>query len=153
MRRVKGAIVPETHPFAVSNDIIASPPEHELLLRLIDGLNAWRSFRLLSYPTILFSTGPGYASHQALRQIRSDHIANATAASTNVTRSVFILPPKRYGHPRTAYFYHVPGSHWQGADASFLRGEYPRSLLVALALLVCLCWLLFRRTRRRRCRR
>ena len=58
-------IVPRTNPVGLSNDMIISKARHPFLLQVLENLPQANRNYLTKYPTVMFTTGPMYLTHQA----------------------------------------------------------------------------------------
>lgn len=140
LRSSSGAFVaPKTSPIGVSNDLLVSSPGHPFASRLILNLKSWsRSFFLLRYTTVMFSTGPMFVTIQlALHPNKSE---------------VEILAPQLYGKYKSgavnmrAVVAHLKGSSWHGNDAPlflFINRNGSQLMLGLTILLAAIALLIF----------
>ncbi|OCH87495.1 glycosyltransferase family 32 protein [Obba rivulosa] len=134
------AIVPETIPVGVSNDIIFSERRHPFMAQTIHALAAFDCSWVLNYPTVMFSTGPMFLSAQ-YAAYTSTHPPLPGA----LREEVRVLPKSLYGKHATpeeapcAFFAHYYGSSWHAGDAPFVGflGAWGKGLMwISVSVLV-----------------
>ena len=110
VRRHFSAVVPATKPFGVSNDFLAARPGHPFFRQLLDALPAWNMRYGTNYPTVMFSTGPGFLDFQAMKYLARQH-------ELPERDRLFIMSIHLYSHQWASYFEHHHGSTWHQKDA------------------------------------
>ena len=122
------AMLPETAPVGVSNDLMLSAKGHDFMAGLIAGLapayRRWQRPWLPRHLRIMLTTGPLFVTQALRRYSRRDAIA--------------ILPPDLYGNGGSdaSYVTHMPGNSWAGWDTHLLVFLHRRwRWLAALAAL------------------
>ncbi|CAF0884795.1 unnamed protein product [Rotaria sp. Silwood1] len=58
-------ILPQTKPVGLSNDFIVAKPRHPFLLQILNDLPKFNRNFFTKYPTVMFSTGPMFLTHEA----------------------------------------------------------------------------------------
>lgn len=101
----------KTDPTGVSNDVMGSIPKHDFFKKIIDNLQKFNRNWLLSYITIMYSTGPLFVSVLWKQYMRSN---------IQPGHGVRILRPESRQPLHTIFFYDVEGSSWHNADAQFM---------------------------------
>lgn len=101
----------KTDPTGISNDIMGSIPKHNFLLKIIDNLKKYNRNWLVSYITIMYSTGPLFVSVMWKQYLRSN------VAPGHEVR--VLLPENKHTH-KTLFFYEVQGSSWHNGDAKLI---------------------------------
>lgn len=142
------AILPETAPIGVSNDLMMITPQHPFMKRLLNHLVLFNHNYVLNYPTVMFSTGPMLVSASYALWVDAKGVSLPSDRShPNRGRSgVRVLPKSLYGKNlppdlarKHAFFKHFYGSSWHANDAGFIqalgkRGKY--LFLLGVAILV-----------------
>ena len=126
------AVVPQTDPWGVSNDLIMAGPGHPFLGEVLDRLPAasvWNSRLVPLHFRVLLSTA---SLHLTLTLRRSPHRSE-----------VHVLPRARYSSqdPERAYVLHVAGNSWVGWDThlfTFVWKQWRWLLLGVLVILLAL---------------
>ena len=137
-------LAPKANPVGVSNGFIISSRGHPLLSRMVTILPRFNLSFVLSYATVMFSTGCMYiSSHMQL-----------FARTRWGRRSVRVLDGLENmlnGNVDTPLFRHLGSSSWHEGDAKFIRkmvGGMRKSrvgmgwivLLVLISMLVVVVW-------------
>jgi mannosyltransferase OCH1-like enzyme len=125
----------KTDPTGISNDVIGSMKNHPFLKYVIDNLKKYNRNWIISYLTVMYSTGPLMLSVLWKKYLSSDHPQGADVR--------VLYPPEFDKH--TAYFFKdYTGSTWHQGDAQFVLflGDHIFmtvivSTLLVLALLYC----------------
>lgn len=101
----------DTEPTGISNDIMASIPKHDFMLKIIDNLQRYNHNWIISYITIMYSTGPLFVSCLWKQYLRSDITPG---------HEIRILLPESTQQHKSIFFYQVPGSSWHNGDAAVI---------------------------------
>ncbi|KAF3035496.1 hypothetical protein E8E11_003185 [Didymella keratinophila] len=120
---------PEASPLGVNNDLMASMPRHPVLLEMTSTLPRRNRNLLFPYLTILWSTGPQFASDI----LRDWWWRNSARFGTHDTASFRILPQIFYSEDYT-FFGHSPGGTWHGGDVAVVLWLVERPLALASIL-------------------
>ena len=108
------AFVRKTEPTGVSNDVMGSIPKHPFFLKVIQNLQKYNRNWLISYVTIMYSTGPLFLS-----VILSKYRSWPPSSDSAYAKVRLLYPPNVKLHTRW-FFFDVPGSSWHLGDAKFL---------------------------------
>jgi mannosyltransferase OCH1-like enzyme len=116
---------PQTRPYGVSNDVMASIPGHPLMMKLaLDLLDRHASY-LPPYLAVFWTTGPMYVNHILAPWLQyadvTDHSINTLPLKQARDSDLVILPPQFYDRTEYSFFRHVPGSSWHGPDAVLMK--------------------------------
>ncbi|EXJ80476.1 hypothetical protein A1O1_08621 [Capronia coronata CBS 617.96] len=127
------AWVRRTVPTGISNDVMASIPQHPFFLRVMESLKGANRSWLLPYITIMASTGPLFLS-VIWKKWMGQHAH--LDPETWVGRVRVLMPDEYTKHP-WSFFKTYKGSSWHGKDAKliFWMGKN-WILLTALGFLV-----------------
>jgi len=133
-------IWPETSPMGVSNDFIASSPNHPFFRYILHQLPNYNWHWGFKTATVLFSTGP-----TAINRMLFYYDENTKHLDMN--EKVFILPEKYYSSPSGSYFYHVTGCSWHEWDATVIMYVYMGGWRygVVLAVVMGCLWYIYRK--------
>ncbi|ANB15855.1 mannosylinositol phosphorylceramide synthase catalytic subunit SUR1 [Sugiyamaella lignohabitans] len=101
----------KTVPTGVSNDIMGAVPKHPFFLYVIDNLQRYNHNWLVSYITIMYSTGPLMLSVVWKRYKRW--------GVPNGGQVRILVPPDHKTH-MTYFFFTAQGSSWHLGDAKFI---------------------------------
>ncbi|KAL7533859.1 hypothetical protein ACHAWF_004643 [Thalassiosira exigua] len=127
----KMAVLPQTEPFGLSNDIMFATKGSPFFKALLDALPKKNLWYGSPYLTVLYSTGPMFVSLQYAALPPSNQSA------------VLALPPELYTERQTRYFVHLRGSTWHRNDARAVRWMVRNwsvlipALLVSATVIVC----------------
>lgn len=118
----------KTEPTGISNDIMASAPKHKFFEKVIMNLEKYNRNWLLSYITIMYSTGPLFLSVMWKQYLR-----NTPQVGLDIIKVMMPLPEASHA---TNFFHQVEGSSWHLGDAQFIisMGQH-----LALSIIVCTC--------------
>ncbi|VVT46122.1 uncharacterized protein SAPINGB_P001057 [Magnusiomyces paraingens] len=104
----------KTDPTGVSNDIMASIPKHKFFERVISSLEKYNRNWIVSYITIMYSTGPLFLS-----VIWKQYLRATPQQGSDIIKVLLPL----VGSKHTSLFFHqVQGSSWHLSDAQFILG-------------------------------
>lgn len=119
----------KTEPIGVSNDIMGSIPRHPFFLKVLSSLKAYNRNWIVSYLTIMYSTGPLFLS-VIRRQYKSEGVPPGG--------EVRILLPVDHSKHTTFFFYQGEGSSWHQGDANFVifMGDHLILVMIVVTLLV-----------------
>lgn len=98
----------KTDPTGISNDIMGSVPHHEFFSKTIENLQRYNINWLVSYITIMYSTGPLFLS-----VIWKQYLRTKITPGHDVR---LLLPENGLSHA-SIFFYQVRGSSWHNGDA------------------------------------
>ncbi|KAH6639841.1 nucleotide-diphospho-sugar transferase [Boeremia exigua] len=128
---------PEASPLGVNNDLMASAPQHPILLEMTRALPRRNQNLLFPYLTIFWSTGPQFAS-DLLRGWWWKHGVRQTGSDMPSFR---ILPQIFYSEEFT-FFGHSPGGTWHGGDVAVVLWCVERPWVVLGFLASCIVFAL-----------
>lgn len=125
------AFVRKTLPTGISNDVMGSVPNHPFFAKAISMLKAYQRNWIVSYVTIMFSTGPLFLSVVWKQYIRWGNPPSGV---------VRILMPEDYKLSSNAFFKITKGSSWHNDDAAvlILMSKHIPLSVVFCVLLACL---------------
>lgn len=94
---------------------VMAEPGHPFLASVIEALPRWNWRFGSNYPTVMFSTGPGFLDFQlraylARQRDRGERMPEAERVS--------IMHRDLYSHRMSSYFQHHHGSSWHQWDAA-----------------------------------
>jgi len=117
-----------TKPTGISNDALGSVPQHQFWGHVIDSLDAYNRNWLVSYITVMYSTGPLFLSViwvEYLSALRSKS-ANSRGAIEMDRVRLLVNDDEKPGGDSYGYFYNVMGGSWHGpdVDAVFWMGRH-----------------------------
>lgn len=115
------AVLPKTWPYGVSNDVMASTPQHPFVMKTALSLQDHNHHYLSKYITVFFTTGPMFLSAILARWIRMEQDGSLSAPMVS---KIAILPSMMYGSTAYSFFAHYRGSSWHGNDAAVVRFMY-----------------------------
>jgi mannosyltransferase OCH1-like enzyme len=107
-------LAPKANPVGVSNGFIISSRGHPLLSQMITFLPRFNLFFLLSYATVMFSTGCMYISSHMQLFTRRQWGKNTVLVLDGVENML-------NGNVDTPLFRHLGTSSWHSSDAKFIR--------------------------------
>ena len=145
-----GALFPMTSHIGVSNDVMCASKGHPVTEFIIKRLELYNKNWIFMYPTVMFSTGPGFLSMALVEYAElNKSYSHSTASSEHLRISaddVRVIGQDTY--TKTSFF-HVFGSSWHGIDAKFVIFIYENQKWIAAAVLVLLLGAVCGRKRRR----
>lgn len=113
------AMFPVTLPLGVSNDVMVCAPGHPFLDFVIHHLERYNVNWVFKYPTVMFSTGPGFLSRM-LHEYALEHSNDNDKNKDEKDRMMSIALIDHDTYTQNAFF-HVEGSSWHGWDAEFIK--------------------------------
>lgn len=116
------ALMPRTWPYGVSNDLMASAPQHPFIIKVALGLQDHNENYLSKYLTVFFTTGPMFLSAILKRWLWIQQQGYMDPLST--AHGVAILPSMMYDTTDYSFFAHYRGSSWHGNDVAVTRFMY-----------------------------
>lgn len=105
------AFLRKTEPTGVSNDIMGSVPRHPFFMKVIDNLERYNRNWIVSYITIMYSTGP-----LMLSVLWKKYKRWGVPQGSEVR---IVVPPDSRKH-MVKFFTQVHGSSWHLGDAEFI---------------------------------
>lgn len=110
------AWVRKTIPTGISNDVMGAVPRHPFFSRVIDELQNYDRSWLLSYITVMASTGPLFLSI-IWRRYSSEGFNVGDGEDGGRVRILF---PEEYQQHSWSFFTHHLGNSWHAADVQFI---------------------------------
>ncbi|KAF2484719.1 SUR1-like protein [Neohortaea acidophila] len=110
------AWVRKTIPTGISNDAMGSVPRHPFFRRVVDELQNYDRHWVLSYITVMASTGPLFLSI-IWRHYSSEGWNQGDEADGGRIRILF---PQEYMGKEWSFFTHHLGNSWHAADVQFI---------------------------------
>lgn len=101
----------KTDPTGVSNDIMGSIPKHHFFLKVIGALERFNRNWVISYITIMYSTGPLFLSVMWKQYLR---------AGVPRGNEIRILLPVDHAKHTSSFFNQAEGSSWHQSDAKYI---------------------------------
>ena len=120
----KTAMLPQTQPFGLSNDVMFASKRSPFFKEVTETLSSNNRWRGSPYLTVMYSTGPMFIS-----------LYNSLSAEQ---QDVLVIPPELYTNRKTRYFKHLRGSTWHSSDALLIRYMARHWLLLSSSILVLL---------------
>jgi len=105
----KTAMLPQTQPFGLSNDVMFASKRSPFFKKVMEALPSKNKWQGMPYLTVMYSTGPMLLSL----------VYNSLSAEQH--KDVLILPPELYSDRKTRYFKHLRGSTWHSTDALLIQ--------------------------------
>lgn len=114
MRKLPTAFY-KTSPVGVSNDFMASMPQHPFMLYLIKSLSKYNRNWFVAYLTVMYGTGPLFVS-VLLQKYTWKRSAGITEVDDTAIYLLRASESSKY-KPLADFIYHIPGSSWHKNDA------------------------------------
>ena len=122
----KTAMLPQTQPFGLSNDVMFASKRSPFFKKVMEALPSKIKWYGTPYLTVMYSTGP---MHLSLLYNR---------LSAEQQKDVLVLPPELYTNRKTRYFKHLRGSTWHSTDAFIIKWMMRHWLSLSSLVLVLL---------------
>lgn len=116
------ALFPITSPIGVSNDVMFAIPEHPFFDFLIHQLANYNVNWLFKYPTVMFTTGPGFLSYML-------YLYSFTSQGSSNDDHDHIALLDNFAYTEVNFF-HVEGSSWHGWDARLCTVRYAQVVYI-----------------------
>ena len=110
------AWVRKTIPTGISNDVMGAVPKHPFFRKVIDELENYNRWWLLSYITVMASTGPLFLSI-IWRHYSAEGLNVGDGKESGRIRILF---PEEYQGKSWSFFTHHLGNSWHAADVKFI---------------------------------
>ena len=122
----KTAMLPQTQPFGLSNDVMFASKRSPLFKEAIEALSSNSRWFGSPYLTVMYSTGPMFVSLVYNRLLAEQQ------------KDVLVIPPELYSDRKTRYFKHLRGSTWHSTDAFIIKWMMRHWLSLSSLVLVLL---------------
>jgi mannosyltransferase OCH1-like enzyme len=142
---------PRTWPYGVSNDLIASRPNHPFMIKVALSLQDHNRSYLSKYPTVFFTTGPMFVNQILSAWLRT--VRDSLRPTPTALPGIGIIPSGMYDTAPYTFFDHFEGSSWHGNDVAlllFLYGHRWGLVLVVIPSVMVGVGLYHKRVKRQR---
>lgn len=109
----------QTAPTGISNDVLGAVPQHPFFASVIDSLHFYNRDWLLSYITVMYSTGPLFLSVMWVEYLSTLKSRSRTDAAVEMHR-VRVLTKGGVEGDSYGFFHNIQGGSWHGADTEFI---------------------------------
>lgn len=140
---------PRTWPYGVSNDVMASRPNHPFMIKMALSLQDHNRSYLSKYITVFFTTGPMFVNHILSAWFRT--VRGSLRDMSGPSPGVAIIPSAMYDTAPYTFFNHFAGSSWHGSDVAVLFFIYAHrwGLILAVTPAALLGFALYHRQMKR----